>query len=178
MSRYTKSFIVPYELKNFKNALVPSAKFATVYVMSKIEGKWFILVHKRSGVMTHAFKYSSQGGHREEGETSLECAKRELREETGLEVKGNGYLFSRDDNPKFANYVFFMKSDDIVEGTKGPQSKFEIEIDMDNDFSDIRRSLIITGTGHCLMNIEANINNRALYWNFKNNLYYLMDLLR
>ena len=134
-------------------------------------------MHKRSAVMTHAFQYSSQGGHREDDETSLECAKRELMEETGLEVRGNGYLFSRDGNTKFANYVFFMKLDDVIEGTKGPQSKFEIEIDMENDFSDVRNSLIITGTGHCLMDIKSNIYNRSLYWSFKKNLEYLMDLL-
>ena len=50
-------------------------KFAVI--ISKTEGKWVFCKHKERDT------YEVPGGHREEGETILETAKRELREETG-----------------------------------------------------------------------------------------------
>lgn len=50
-------------------------KFAVI--ISKTEGKWVFCKHKERDT------YEVPGGHRETGETILETAKRELREETG-----------------------------------------------------------------------------------------------
>ena len=50
-------------------------KFAVV--ISKTDGKWVFCKHKERDT------YEVPGGHREMGETVLETAKRELREETG-----------------------------------------------------------------------------------------------
>lgn len=50
-------------------------KFAVI--ITKTEGKWVFCKHKERDT------YEVPGGHREEGETILETAKRELYEETG-----------------------------------------------------------------------------------------------
>lgn len=50
-------------------------KFAVI--ISRTEGKWVFCKHKERAT------YEVPGGHREVGETILEAAKRELREETG-----------------------------------------------------------------------------------------------
>ena len=50
-------------------------KFAVI--LSKTEGKWVFCKHKERDT------YEIPGGHREVGETLLETAERELREETG-----------------------------------------------------------------------------------------------
>ena len=46
-------------------------------IISKSNGKWVFCKHKERGT------YECPGGRREAGETVLECAKRELYEETG-----------------------------------------------------------------------------------------------
>ena len=50
-------------------------KFAVI--ISKSQGRWVFCKHKERDT------YEVPGGHREEGETILETAKRELNEETG-----------------------------------------------------------------------------------------------
>lgn len=50
-------------------------KFAVI--ISKTNGKWIFCKHKERDT------YEVPGGHREKGETILETAKRELKEETG-----------------------------------------------------------------------------------------------
>lgn len=84
-------------------------KFAVI--ISKTEGKWVFCKHKERD------SYEVPGGHREEGETILETAKRELREETGaLEfdikpicvyaVKGKTRVNKDDDDESFGMLFF------------------------------------------------------------------------
>lgn len=88
-------------------------KFAVI--ISKTEGKWVFCKHRERDT------YEVPGGHREEGETILETAKRELKEETGaLEftikpicvyaVKGKTKV-NKDDGDESFGMLFFA---DIV----------------------------------------------------------------
>ncbi len=63
------------EVKFYENIDDNLLKFAVI--ISKIEGKWIFCKHKERNT------YEVPGGHRESGETILETAKRELKEETG-----------------------------------------------------------------------------------------------
>ena len=61
---------------NFSNNIADELlKFAVI--IAKTEGKWVFCRHRERDT------YEVPGGHREPGETILETAKRELREETG-----------------------------------------------------------------------------------------------
>ena len=56
---------------------IDDALLAFAVVVSKANGKWVFCKHKERDT------YEVPGGHREEGETILQAAKRELIEETG-----------------------------------------------------------------------------------------------
>jgi len=63
------------EVKFYDQASDEFLKFAVI--ISKTDGKWVFCKHKERDT------YEVPGGHREENETILETAKRELKEETG-----------------------------------------------------------------------------------------------
>lgn len=63
------------EVKFYDNVDDELLKFAVV--ISKTDGKWVFCKHKERDT------YEVPGGHREENESILETAKRELKEETG-----------------------------------------------------------------------------------------------
>jgi 8-oxo-dGTP diphosphatase len=63
------------EIKFYENVEDSLLKFAVI--ISKSNGKWVFCKHKERST------YEVPGGHREQGETILETAKRELKEETG-----------------------------------------------------------------------------------------------
>ena len=63
------------EVKFYDQVADESLKFAVI--ISKTNGKWVFCKHKERDT------YEIPGGHREENESILETAKRELREETG-----------------------------------------------------------------------------------------------
>lgn len=55
---------------------LPSYKY--VVICSSYQGKWILSKHKERDT------WETQGGHIENGETPIECAKRELFEESGI----------------------------------------------------------------------------------------------
>ena len=63
------------EVKFYDNTNDKLLKFAVI--ISKANGKFVLCKHKERNT------YEIPGGHREKGETVLEAAKRELKEETG-----------------------------------------------------------------------------------------------
>lgn len=63
------------EVKFYDQVADALLKFAVI--ISKTNGKWVFCKHKERDT------YEVPGGHREENETILETAKRELKEETG-----------------------------------------------------------------------------------------------
>ena len=63
------------EVKFYDHVSDELLKFAVI--ISKTNGKWVFCKHKERDT------YEVPGGHREENETILETAKRELKEETG-----------------------------------------------------------------------------------------------
>ena len=71
--KMTKSTLV--EVKFYEQVQDELLKFAVIISMT--DGKWVFCKHKERDT------YEVPGGHREMGETILETAKRELREETG-----------------------------------------------------------------------------------------------
>ncbi len=63
------------QVKFYETAPDELLKFAVI--IAKYQGKWIFCKHRDRDT------YEIPGGHREEGETILDAAKRELREETG-----------------------------------------------------------------------------------------------
>ena len=67
------------EVKFYDNVADEFLKFAVI--ISKTDNKWVFCKHKERET------YEIPGGHREPGESILETAKRELKEELGVSVE-------------------------------------------------------------------------------------------
>ena len=176
-----------YCSQNSKCKISLQSNISTVYVICKIENEYYILIHKRSKVMTHPFEYSSQGGSIDvhKGENSYQAAIRELKEEAGYNSPPDGYLFftsfqQSKQNFKIANYIFFDTKDNIINGVKGPLPEFANEIDLSceaSTFNDLKDSIPIKGTGHCLMNMNKNLNHPNHYFFFNVNCKFILKKL-
>ena len=64
----------------YEASQVPDRKLKFAVIVSKAGGKWVFCKHKERAT------YEVPGGHREAGETILDAAKRELKEETGAKT--------------------------------------------------------------------------------------------
>lgn len=98
-----------------------------VYVLLEKDGK--ILLGKRKNAFGEGY-YSMPVGHIEEGETVLECAKRELLEETGIDTNEFGFKCVRLLKPYEINgvkadpYVAFLV---MVKNWKGEPKAMEVD---------------------------------------------------
>ena len=61
------------------------AKYTNIFLVDKLQPTKFLLLKRGSWREFAPNLYTGMGGRFEEGETPLECAKRELREESGLD---------------------------------------------------------------------------------------------
>ncbi len=176
-----------YCSQNSKCKVSPQSTISTVYVICKIGNEYYVLIHKRSEVMTHPNEYCSQGGSIDVhlGENSYQAALRELKEETGYDSPPDGYLFfnsfqQKNQNFKVANYIFFDTKENIINGVKGPLPQFANEIDLSSEtstFNDLVDSIPIHGTGHCLMNMNKNLNHKNHSFFFNINCKYILNKL-
>lgn len=61
------------------------AKYTNIFLVDKLQPTKFLLLKRGSWREFAPNLYTGMGGRFEEGETPLECATRELREESGLD---------------------------------------------------------------------------------------------
>jgi len=61
----------------FSHESMPDERLRFAVIAARMQGRWLFVRHK------HRATWEIPGGHREPGETALEAARRELREETG-----------------------------------------------------------------------------------------------
>jgi len=70
-----------------------NGKTAVLVPVVDICGKDYLLLTRRSRRISHPGQISFPGGHREDGETLLECAVREAREEIGAELSSKEEVY-------------------------------------------------------------------------------------
>ena len=73
-----------------------------VVICSRFEEKWLLSKHKKRST------WETQGGHVEPGETPMEAAKRELREETGATAGKYTFLGELDTSPALLDEKIHM----------------------------------------------------------------------
>ena len=78
----------------------------TVIVTGDGEGEAALLLTRRAKHLTaHSGQYALPGGRVDEGESALEAARREAREEIGLELPPEAFLGRLDDYPTRSGYL-------------------------------------------------------------------------
>ena len=81
------------------------AAVAFVIVGDETGEACFVLTRRASGLRRHSGQWAIPGGRSDEGESPVETARRELREEVGLEVSGQDVLGHLDDYATRSGYV-------------------------------------------------------------------------
>ena len=65
----------------------------------------FVLTKRAARLSTHAGQYALPGGRMDQGETALDAARREAREEIGLELAPEDFIGRLDDYPTRSGFV-------------------------------------------------------------------------
>ena len=77
----------------------------------------FVLTKRAARLSTHAGQYALPGGRMDQGETALDAARREAREEIGLELAPEDFIGRLDDYPTRSGYLITPLVAWIAEGT-------------------------------------------------------------
>ncbi|XP_020207845.1 nudix hydrolase 1 [Cajanus cajan] len=110
-------------MEHNKGDLTPEPRVAVVVFLLK--GRSVLLGRRRASVGNATF--ALPGGHLEFGESFEECAAREVKEETGLEIRNAEFLTVTNnvmlDQPKKCHYVtIFMR---VIVGVDAPKEEQE-----------------------------------------------------
>jgi 8-oxo-dGTP pyrophosphatase MutT (NUDIX family) len=101
----------PLEARALKRA-------AVCVIVTGEGGEAALLLTKRTArLSTHAGQYALPGGRLDEGETALDAARREAREEIGLELSQADFIGRLDDYPTRSGYLITPLVAWLAEGT-------------------------------------------------------------
>ena len=91
---------------------------AVCVIVTGEEGAAALLLTKRAArLATHSGQYALPGGRMDEGESALEAARREAREEIGLELAPEDFIGRLDDYPTRSGYLITPLVAWLAEGT-------------------------------------------------------------
>lgn len=132
------------------------------------KGNKYLMLHRRSDKRIMPGVWMAPGGHREFNEGLFECTKREIKEETGLNVKnikikvaGNAYLADLDQEFYFhlltADYGGGKLKQKVEDGEFAWLTKKEI-LKLDNLLAELREVL-----PHIFSNSDRVITYKAVY---------------
>jgi len=91
------------------------------------EDEWLMLYRNKKKNDVNAGKWIGVGGKREEGESNLQCAVREIREETGISVDESDltfcgtvyFLYDFKDAEKIALYTGHVEDTSVIDCSEG-----------------------------------------------------------
>lgn len=100
----------------------------TVIVTGDGEGEASLLLTRRAAHLNaHSGQYALPGGRADEGESPLEAARRETREEIGLELAADAFLGRLDDYPTRSGYLITPLVAWLEEGVRLAPNPAEVE---------------------------------------------------
>lgn len=100
----------------------------TVIVTGDGEGEASLLLTRRAAHLNaHSGQYALPGGRADEGESPLEAARRETREEIGLELSADAFLGRLDDYPTRSGYLITPLVAWLEEGVRLAPNPAEVE---------------------------------------------------
>lgn len=82
--RGEKFLLEAIQKSNQDRYITPLKRYAVMMLFYEEKGAWYTIYEKRSGRISQPFEISFPGGKMEPGETAIEAALRETREEIGL----------------------------------------------------------------------------------------------